>query len=74
MTVLGPVNLPSTVPHHASQMYARNLTAFLKHLVRGGVLVIDTDDEITRETLVTHQGEVIHPRVRALLEDPHAVR
>jgi proton-translocating NAD(P)+ transhydrogenase subunit alpha len=67
VTIMGPLNLASTVPYHASQMYARNVAAFLKHLVRDGVLIIDANDEITRETLVTHQGEVVHPRVRQLL-------
>jgi NAD(P) transhydrogenase subunit alpha len=66
VTILGPLNLPSTVPYHASQMYARNVATFLKHLIRDGVLTIDLEDEITRETLVTHQGEIVHPRVREL--------
>jgi H+-translocating NAD(P) transhydrogenase subunit alpha len=66
VTILGPLNLPSTVPYHASQMYARNVAAFLKHLIRDGALRIDMEDEITRETLVTHQGEIVHPRVRPL--------
>jgi NAD(P) transhydrogenase subunit alpha len=65
--VLGPTNLPATVPYHASQMYAKNITTFLLHLVREGKVHIDTDDEITRETLVTHGGEVAHARVKELL-------
>ncbi len=67
ITILGPLNLPSTVPYHASQMYARNIATFLKHLVKDGQLTIDPSDEITRETMVTHAGEVAHPRVRELL-------
>ena len=67
VTILGPLNLPATIPYHASQMYARNVATFLKHLVRNGALAIDTADEITRETLVTHAGEVVHPRVREAL-------
>lgn len=67
VTVIGPLNLPSAVPYHASQMYARNLATFVRHLIREGSLVIDPDDEITRETLVTHNGEVVHQRVRDLL-------
>jgi NAD(P) transhydrogenase subunit alpha len=65
--VHGPVNLPSTIPYHASQMYARNIATFLKYLVKDGKLNLDPEDEIVRETLVTHAGEVVHPRVRELL-------
>jgi NAD(P) transhydrogenase subunit alpha len=61
---MGPTNLPATVPYHASQMYAKNITTFLLHLMKGGSLVVDTNDEITRETLVARDGEVVHPRVR----------
>jgi|HubBroStandDraft_3_1064219.scaffolds.fasta_scaffold42157_1 NAD(P) transhydrogenase subunit alpha len=64
VTILGPLNLASTVPYHASQLYARNAVAFLTYLVRKGELVLDRSDEVVRETLVTHQGEVVHPRVR----------
>ena len=68
--ILGPVNLPSAVPYHASQMYARNIAAFLKYLIRDGRLVLDREDEIVRETLVTHEGDVVHPRVRELMGLP----
>ena len=68
VTVLGPTNLPSTVPYHASQMYARNVSALLLHLVRDGAVALDPDDEITAGTLVSRDGEVVHPRVRELLE------
>ena len=67
VTILGPLNLPSSVPYHASQMYSKNMTNFLLHLVKGGKLNLDTDDEITRETLVTRDGEVVHPKIRELL-------
>ena len=70
VTILGPLNLPSTVPYHASQMYSRNLAALLKHLIRDGALTIDLTDEITRETLVTHRGEIVHPKVRDLARQP----
>lgn len=70
VTILGPTNLPSTVPYHASQMYARNITTFLMHLVKDGKLELDLEDEITRETLLTRGGEVVHPRVRDLLGLP----
>ena len=68
VTVLGPTNLPSTVPYHASQMYAKNITTLLLHLVKDGELVLDLDDEITSGTLVSRDGVVVHPRVRALVE------
>jgi NAD(P) transhydrogenase subunit alpha len=64
VTIMGLLNVPATVPYHASQMYARNIATFLRHLLKDGKLAIDTDDEITRETLVTLAGDVVHPRVR----------
>ncbi|MGO4885391.1 MAG: Re/Si-specific NAD(P)(+) transhydrogenase subunit alpha [Bryobacteraceae bacterium] len=64
VAVLGSINLASTVPYHASQLYARNVTAFLTHLFRDGKLHTDGDDEIARETLVTLAGEIVNPRVR----------
>jgi NAD(P) transhydrogenase subunit alpha len=69
VTLLGPTNLPSTVPAHASQMFGKNLTSFLLHLFRDGSLRVDPADEITRETLLTRNGEVVHPRVRAAIKD-----
>lgn len=67
VTVLGPTNLPATVPYHASQMYAKNVSTFLLHLIKDGALSVDREDEITRETLVTQGGEVVHERVKKLL-------
>jgi len=64
VTIIGTINLASSVPYHASQMYARNLTAFLLHLVKEGKLQLNLDDEILQETLVTREGEVVNPRVR----------
>jgi NAD(P) transhydrogenase subunit alpha len=60
VVVAGPVNLPSTLPHHASQMYARTVTSYLLHLLKSGALQLDLADELTRGPLVTHQGEVVH--------------
>jgi H+-translocating NAD(P) transhydrogenase subunit alpha len=68
VTIIGAVNLAGTVPYHASQMYAKTVSAFFLHLTRGGKLQLDLDDEITRETLVTRGGEVVHPRVREALQ------
>ena len=70
VTIMGPLNLPSTVPFHSSQMYSRNVAALVRHLIVDGSLDIRLDDEIIRETLVTHGGEVVHPRVRELLQLP----
>jgi proton-translocating NAD(P)+ transhydrogenase subunit alpha len=58
VTILGPLNLPSTLPTHASQMYARNISSFLLHVVKDGALRLDFEDEIIRDTCVTHAGEV----------------
>ena len=58
VTILGPLNLASTLPNHASQMYARNVASFLLHVARDGRLNLDFSDEIIRETCVTHAGEV----------------
>jgi NAD(P) transhydrogenase subunit alpha len=66
VTIFGPTNLPSTVPYHASQMYAKNVTTFLTHLVKDKQLVVAMDDEITRETLVTRDGQVVHERLKPL--------
>jgi NAD(P) transhydrogenase subunit alpha len=58
VVILGPMNLPSTLPLHASQMYARNLSSFLGHIVQDGKLRLDFEDQIIRDTCVTHAGEV----------------
>ncbi|MEP0913702.1 Re/Si-specific NAD(P)(+) transhydrogenase subunit alpha [Leptolyngbya sp. GB1-A1] len=67
VTLIGPTNLPSSMPVHASQMYAKNLLTLVQHLVKNGELLLNFEDEITREACVTHAGEVRHPRVRELL-------
>jgi NAD(P) transhydrogenase subunit alpha len=71
VAVLGSINLASTVPYHASQLYARNVAAFLLHLFRDGKLHTDADDEITRETLVTQGGEIVNPRLREFFALAH---
>jgi H+-translocating NAD(P) transhydrogenase subunit alpha len=70
VTIIGSFNLASTVPYHASQMYARNLTAFLTHLVKDGKLQLNTADEIIRETLLTHNGEIVSTRLREFFSLP----
>ena len=62
VTIVGAINLAGAVPYHASQMYARTLVSFVLHLLKDGAVAVDLDDEITRETLVTLGGEVVHPR------------
>ena len=66
ISILGPLNLPSTAPYHASQMYGSNVAAFLKLMVKNGELTINREDEIIRETLVTHGGELVNSRVSEL--------
>ena len=70
VTIIGWYNLASTVPYHASQMYARNLTAFLLHLVKDGKLQLNTADEIVRDTLLTRSGEVVNARLREFFQLP----
>ncbi len=68
MTIIGRINLATEVPYHASQMYARNVTAFLLHLVKDGKLQLNLEDEIMRETLVTRGGEIVNARVREFFQ------
>ena len=62
--IMGPLNLPAAVPNHASQMYSHNISTFLRHLLGEEELQFDMEDEITRETLVMRDGQVVHPRIR----------
>ncbi|MBZ5527400.1 MAG: Re/Si-specific NAD(P)(+) transhydrogenase subunit alpha [Acidobacteriia bacterium] len=72
VTIIGRINVASGVPYHASQMYARNVTSFLLHLVKDGKLQLNLEDEITRETLLTRDGEIVHARVREFFGMPAA--
>ena len=67
VTILGPVNLPATIPYHASQMYAKNVSNLLLLLVKDGKIDLDMEDEVVRETLFTRDGEVANARVREIL-------
>ena len=67
VTILGPTNLPSEVPTHASQMYAKNLTNFVALIARDGRLHLNLEDQVVRETLVAHRGHVVNARLRELL-------
>src|SRR5262249_46666297 len=70
VTIIGEINLASGVPHHASQMYARNLTSFLQNLVKDGKVRPAESDDIIRDTLLTQGGEVVNARVREMLGLP----
>jgi NAD(P) transhydrogenase subunit alpha len=70
VTIIGRFNLASTVPYHASQMYAKNLTTFLLHMVKDGKLQLNLQDEIVRDTLLTQGGEVVNARVREFFSLP----
>jgi len=65
--IIGPNNLASTVPFHASQMYARTVTNYLHHLLKDGRINLDLTDDLTRGPLVTHQGEIVHEVVKAAM-------
>ncbi|MEA3299221.1 MAG: Re/Si-specific NAD(P)(+) transhydrogenase subunit alpha [Pseudomonadota bacterium] len=68
VTIIGPENLPSTVPNHASQMYGKNMEVLLGHLLdEEGNLNLDFDDEIIYETVIAHGGDVPHARMRSML-------
>ena len=69
VTILGPTNLPSTLPHDASLMYSKNVAALLGLIVKDGRLALDQEDEIVRGILVTTGGEIVHRRVRQALEE-----
>jgi len=73
VTIIGRINIATEVPYHASQMYARNVTAFLLHLAKDGKLQINLEDEITRETLLTRDGEIVNQRVREFFKLPALV-
>jgi NAD(P) transhydrogenase subunit alpha len=67
VTVIGPLNLPSSVPYHASQLYAKNITSFLVHLTKDGSIDTLRDDEIINESLLTRNGEVVNGSVKEAL-------
>jgi NAD(P) transhydrogenase subunit alpha len=67
VSVIGPIDVPSSVPHHASLMYAKNVANFVGLLVRDGALALDTDDDLVTGCTVCRDGEVVDERVRAAL-------
>jgi NAD(P) transhydrogenase subunit alpha len=67
ITILGPTNLPATVPYHASQMYSKNILTFFQSLLKDGRITINLEDEVCRDTLVTRDGQVVNERVKTLV-------
>jgi NAD(P) transhydrogenase subunit alpha len=67
VTILGPINLPASVPVHASQLYAKNLLTLLNHLIKDGALKLQFDDDIIDAACVTHQGDIRNIRVQDAL-------
>jgi len=67
VSILGQLDLPSQVAVHASQMYARNMEKLLLHLCKDGALHLDFENEITRGSVITHAGDVVHPKVKERL-------
>jgi NAD(P) transhydrogenase subunit alpha len=65
VTIMAPLNLPATVPVHASQLYSRNVTAFLNLLIKEGELHLDMTDDVVGPSCVTHNGEFVNQRVAA---------
>ena len=70
VTIIGAINLATSVPYHASQMYARNVSTFLLYMVKEGKLQLNLQDEIVRETMITNGGEVVNARVREFFKMP----
>ncbi len=68
VTVHAPLNLPATMPVHASQMYSRNIASFLALLLKEGKMVVDFEDQIIHDACITHEGRSVHDRTRALAE------
>jgi NAD(P) transhydrogenase subunit alpha len=70
VTILGPINLASSIPYHASMMYARNLTAFLTYIIKEQKLSLTPSDQIIGDTVVAHAGEIVQERVREFFSLP----
>ena len=67
VTIIGPINLPSSMPVHASQMYAKNVLSLLQHMLKNGELLLNFDDDIIGSTCVTYAGEILNQRVKDTL-------
>ena len=69
VTIDGTSNIPGTMPVHASELYSKNIAAFLKYMVKEGQLNIDTNDEIISGAMFTHKGEITNQQTQQALED-----
>lgn len=67
VSIIGPVNLSATVPYHASMMYAKNVTAFLQNLIKDGQMNLNMEDQIIKDTLLTHNGEIVNAQIRDII-------
>ncbi len=67
VTIIGPINLPSQMAIHTSQLYARNVVTLLNHLIKEGQISLDFEDEITKGACITHEGQVVNERIKDLL-------
>jgi len=74
VTIIGPLHVAATVPYHASQLYAKNVSAFVLHLLRNGEIRVDRADEILAATIVAEGGAVVHPHVRERLSEGEVAR
>src|SRR5262249_29144825 len=68
VTIIAPLNLPATMPYHASLLFSRNLTAFVQAFTKDKALSLDLDDEIQKSAVITHDGRVVHDRTRDALQ------
>ena len=68
ITIHAPLNLPATLPVHASQMYSRNIASFLALLLKDGAMVVNFEDQIIKDSCITHEGRIVHERTRALVD------
>jgi NAD(P) transhydrogenase subunit alpha len=66
VNIIGEPNLPSLVPTHSSEMYSKNILALLQHIGKEGTVTLKLEDEIVKGSLITHDGEVIHERIKGL--------
>jgi NAD(P) transhydrogenase subunit alpha len=66
--IIAPTNLPARMPTHASLLFSRNMTAFIVAFTKAGAFQVDLSDEIQKGSLVAHQGEIAHPRVKDALK------
>jgi NAD(P) transhydrogenase subunit alpha len=66
--IIGPLNLPSAMPVHASQLYSKNIFNLLNLLIKDGQLALNMDDEIVAGTLITHNGQITNPNVKKVVE------